>query len=218
MEIIAIAVAVAIFAIVMARLLRSSEQPAVEDRRDGPADVYRQRFHEKAEQEAWSPQGASPVKIDAPSDWSASVTFGQAAHPRTEEDDAFEAAFLKAIPEDKRLSAFYTTVAGTHFQNLDGSSRCLIISKCKLGELLELEHEPENQFDPNATAVLREETKEQLGYLNARLAGELVRDYRKNNSRWLAIFRRQNHHPDTGKVVGATIYLISVMPEQKPSG
>ncbi len=66
-----------------------------------------------------------------------------------------------------------TTVAGVKHDNDDGTSRRKIIKRCKQGEMLFLEREPRNHFDPNAIRVLRA-SGEQLGYLTARVAGGMM--------------------------------------------
>jgi len=50
---------------------------------------------------------------------------------------------------------FYSKVVGVTYDNPDGSSRQAIIARCRLGEQLILEAEPDNQHDPNAVKVLR---------------------------------------------------------------
>ncbi len=68
---------------------------------------------------------------------------------------------------------FFAHVAGESFRNADGSERQTIIARCRLGEPLVLEHEPDNPHDINAIKVLRR-TGEQIGYLTRELAGQLV--------------------------------------------
>jgi hypothetical protein len=68
---------------------------------------------------------------------------------------------------------FFAHVAGESFRNADGSERQAIIARCRVGEPLVLEHEPDNPHDINAIRVLRT-TGEQIGYLTRELAGEVV--------------------------------------------
>lgn len=68
---------------------------------------------------------------------------------------------------------FFTSVAGESYHNADGSDRQVIIPSCRVGELLVLEHEPDNPHDINAIRVLRR-SGEQIGYLLRELAGEVV--------------------------------------------
>lgn len=71
---------------------------------------------------------------------------------------------------------FFTKAVGVTKGNPDGSSRQDIIARCKIGEALELIHQPNNRYDPNAIAVHRRKTGEQIGFLNRDLASDLVRD------------------------------------------
>jgi hypothetical protein len=103
--------------------------------------------------------------------------------------------------------SFYTKVAGSTHRNKDGTSRKPIIAKCHVGEILELIHEPDNPVDPNAIRVCRKDGS-QLGYLEDRLAGEIVRDVRQHGPRWAIMFAHHNRHPETDKVVGATLYIV----------
>jgi hypothetical protein len=109
---------------------------------------------------------------------------------------------------------FYTTVAGPSHPNPDGTSRTGIISRCKVAETIELRPEPENPFGHDAMAFHRLTTGEQLGYLNKELSPEVAGDFRKYGPCWLGILRRHNHHPETGKVVGATICLLRLPTEK----
>ncbi len=69
---------------------------------------------------------------------------------------------------------FFTKAVGVTKSNPDGSSRQDIIARCKIGEVLELIHQPNNRYDPNAIAVHRRKTGEQIGFRD--LASDLVRD------------------------------------------
>lgn len=69
----------------------------------------------------------------------------------------------------------FSKVVGISRPNRDGSSRQDIAAKCQTLEKLVLRHEEDNPVDPNAVAVLRE-TGEQLGYLRAELAKEVVQN------------------------------------------
>lgn len=119
----------------------------------------------------------------------------------------------ETIPTEAQEKAFYVKVVGTSHRNSDRTSRTRIIGECSTFDSILLAPEPENKFDPNAIAVRRRETNEQLGYLDSRLAGEITRDMAKHGARWVAFFRRQTHHPDTGKTAGAVIRLIRLSEE-----
>ncbi len=68
---------------------------------------------------------------------------------------------------------FHTKIAGVTHKNRDGSNRQKLIRGCSVFETLELDHEEDNPHDPNAVRVCRE-NGQQLGYLNAALAQEVV--------------------------------------------
>jgi hypothetical protein len=127
-------------------------------------------------------------------------------------DLQFEQAVDRVFPPAERGKSFYAKIAGTSHANPDGTSRAAIIDKCETFDILRLEAEPENPVDPNAVAVFRVEGG-QLGYLDARLAGEATRDAKGHGGCWVAIFRHKNHHPETGAVVGAVLYMIRLTKE-----
>ncbi len=124
------------------------------------------------------------------------------------EDRLFEETVEASVPSSDREKAFYTKVAGASHQNDDGSSRTQIIKKCKEFECLNLIWEQDNKFDSNAVAVRRVPSGEQLGYLETRLAGEVVREMGKRGPCWTALFRQPTHHPESGMIVGAVLYMI----------
>ena len=75
------------------------------------------------------------------------------------------------IPKSPRVipkgNGFYTKVAGISYGN-----RQRIVSRCEVGEPLQLMREPDNPKDSNAVKVCRL-SGEQLGYLNRELAAEI---------------------------------------------
>jgi hypothetical protein len=71
------------------------------------------------------------------------------------------------------LRHFFMNVVGESFRNDDGTSRQKIIPRCRVGELLRLEHEPDNPHDSNAIRVLRRDGG-QIGYLPRDFAAEVV--------------------------------------------
>jgi len=75
-------------------------------------------------------------------------------------------------PLSERIRHFFTKVVGVSFKNDDGSDRQALIRQCKVLDPLELKHEPNNPFDPNAVAVCRNSL--QLGHLKRELAPEIV--------------------------------------------
>jgi hypothetical protein len=75
-------------------------------------------------------------------------------------------------PLTERIKHFFTKVVGVTFKNDDGSDRQEFIRQCMVLDALELKHDPDNPFDPNAVAVFRE--SQQLGHLKRELAPEIV--------------------------------------------
>ena len=128
-------------------------------------------------------------------------------------DEDFEAVIATTIPGEAQEKAFYVRVRGTSHRNDDRTSRTRIIGQCSIFDPILLVPEPENKFDPNAIAVRRRENNEQLGYLDSRLAGEITRDENKHGPHWIAFFRRQTRHPETGKTAGAVIRVIRLSDE-----
>ncbi len=78
------------------------------------------------------------------------------------------------MPERTPYREFQTKVVGVTFENADGASRQSIISRCGIGEDIELVREPDNPHDANAVAVTRRRTGEQIGYLSRDVAGRFV--------------------------------------------
>jgi HIRAN domain-containing protein len=71
------------------------------------------------------------------------------------------------------LEHFFGQVAGESHRNDDGTDRQAIIPRCRVGEVLVLEHQLDNPYDINAIRVLRQ-NGEQIGYLEREFAGEVV--------------------------------------------
>ena len=99
------------------------------------------------------------------------------------QDEAREEWLRQHYPDaDKWI---FTKVVGVSHRNNNGSSRRIIIWRCKAPEELELVPEPDNPFDSNAVAVCRA-NGEQLGYLNQRLAEDMHR-WLGNGQHWVAV-------------------------------
>jgi hypothetical protein len=180
-----------------------------------PEGAYQQSFHAKAAREATQTR-----KRDRSSDVSAlkkeeelGALIALRPEVREEADREFEAIILKNVPESIRDKAFYTKIVGVKHSNPDGTHRSRLLAESVAFETLDLRLEPENKFDTNAIAVCRNDTGEQLGYLDARLAAEVTADCRKRGERWLAVFRHKDYHPETSRVVGGVIYLICLSEE-----
>jgi hypothetical protein len=69
----------------------------------------------------------------------------------------------------KITRTYFVSVAGVSYNNDDGSSRQMIISRCRPGETLRLIREADNGFDPWAIKVTRRNRK-QNGYVPANIA------------------------------------------------
>jgi hypothetical protein len=134
-----------------------------------------------------------------------SISIGLGTYEQSDEDRAFENVILNAqtLPIEK---FFYTKLVGTSHDNDDGSSRVKAISDCHVGANLGMRLEPENKFDPNAIAIMFD--NRQLGYLDARLAGETTRDIKRNGFRYGVYLRRPTLHPTTNRIVGAVLLMI----------
>ena len=78
-------------------------------------------------------------------------------------------------PLTEHFLPFYSRIAGVSYKNRDGSSRQAIIRRCRIGEPLRFQCEPDNPVDPKPVAILRA-NGEQVGYLEARTASELHRE------------------------------------------
>jgi len=127
----------------------------------------------------------------------------------TEEDRAEDEAFTAAleIRFGSRIEpCFYQKVAGVKHLNADRTRRSTIIKRCTPLEVLWLVREPDNPVDPKAVAVVRSDGS-QLGYLPWRSAAEINEELCSQDCELVAIFRRHNRHPETDRVVGATILL-----------
>lgn len=75
---------------------------------------------------------------------------------------------------------FNVKLAGVSHKNDDGTDRQIYIERfAQAGMPLTLKPEPDNRFDPNAVSVWIEDCrrlqKMQIGFLDARLAGEVTR-------------------------------------------
>jgi hypothetical protein len=183
--------------------------------KNDPEEAYQQNFQAKAAREATQTR-----KRDRSSDVSAlkkeeelGALVALRPEVREEADREFEAIILKNVPESIREKAFYTKIVGVKHSNPDGTHRSRLLAESVAFETLDLRFEPDNKFDPNAIAVCRNDTGEQLGYLDTRLAEEVTADCKKRGERWLAVFRHKDYHPETGRVVGGVIYLICLSEE-----
>jgi len=105
---------------------------------------------------------------------------------------------------------FRTAVAGVAHNNRDGTSRQEIISRCSVGERLRVKHEKDNPVDPNAVALLRQ-NGEQVGYLKADLAAEIVQKGAQG-WRYAAVIQQIDGGETESQPRGAVVALVAVHP------
>jgi hypothetical protein len=139
--------------------------------------------------------------------WEAKIWLPDVKYDPDLADAQFETQVARLIPLEDRSKSFFIKIAGASHRNEDGTSRTRIIKECEIFESLTLNHQLDNKFDPNAIAVLRQ-TGSQIGFLDARLASEIVNQNKRYGPCWAALFRRPTYHPETGKIVGALLYMI----------
>lgn len=192
-----------------------SKDERVRDDWRSPEDQRRERFSVKVTREANQGPKHPPSRYTA-------LVREELMHRAWNEGDReihaaadreFEGIIAESIPPEAQARAFYAKITGTKHRNSDGTSRPRIINECALFETFSLRPEPENKFDPNAIAILRRPNGEQLGYVDARLAEEITADQAKHGPQWMAILRHKNYHPETDRVVGATLLMIRLTDE-----
>lgn len=86
--------------------------------------------------------------------------------------------FLDRQVEVTNGKSFYARLAGVTHADRGGTPRQGAIADLRSCDELQLVPEPDNPYDPNAVMVLAPDGR-QVGYLEARLAGETVRRLRK---------------------------------------
>lgn len=89
--------------------------------------------------------------------------------------------FMDRQVEVTNGKSFYARLAGGFHMNSDGSSRQTAIAELRPCDELQLIHDTDNAFDPNAICVMAP-SGQQIGYLESRLAGETVRRTQKGIS------------------------------------
>jgi len=177
-------------------------------------DVRREAFSQKASAERdRGPRPADPIDGSTRYRWMIQEELLR-QHGECDLDTAkradveFEGIVAETVPVEGVKKSFYAKVAGAKHDNSDHSSRTRIIDNCKVFDTFDLKREPENRFDSNAIALLKRETGEMLGYLDAELASEIAPDWEKHGLRWVVMLRHKNYSPETGKVAGATLFVI----------
>jgi hypothetical protein len=120
--------------------------------------------------------------------------------------------FIEDIYGDRPERSFYTTIAGVSYPNADGTSRISAICRCHSREQLKIFHDSGNAFSSHCCLIAREEDGAQLGYLPDRIGAEVLSAARRGIE-VVGFFGHRNQHPDTNKVVGASILLVFLRPQ-----
>lgn len=110
---------------------------------------------------------------------------------------------------DSGIRHFHTKVVGVTHKNADGTDRQTVIRKCRLFENLALDHEEDNPHDPNAVRVFRI-NGQQLGYLNAGLAEEIVE--KSESGYHFAVFIKDLTGGNKGQSVGVNLLIVQAEP------
>ena len=105
---------------------------------------------------------------------------------------------------------FFSKVVGVTHLNRDGSDRQAIVADCQFFEALDLVHEDDNPADPNAIAV-RRNNGDQLGYLSASLAAEIVARHRDGYC-YLAFLTAVTGGTPGRPTVGANLLIVAAQP------
>jgi HIRAN domain len=115
-----------------------------------------------------------------------------------------------ARPNPSNVYHFHSKIVGVTYKNPDGSDRQKFISKCQLFETLVLDHEEDNAHDPNAVRVCRE-NGQQLGYLNTKLAEEIVLKSEKGY-RFAAFIKDITGKKRKGQSLGVNLLIVQADP------
>ncbi|GIP17803.1 hypothetical protein J40TS1_34450 [Paenibacillus montaniterrae] len=99
------------------------------------------------------------------------LSFFKSLFKSTNEPREESISYRKTI-DIEQFRQYQTSVAGITFENLDGSSRELIASRCRYGQKLLLTREPENPHDSKAVKILTQDGQ-QLGYLDKKEASDM---------------------------------------------
>jgi hypothetical protein len=121
---------------------------------------------------------------------------------QTEVDERFEVRVYGDC-EYAIAKMFYAKVAGVTFPNADGTKRLPVVRACRVAEILVLVPDDSIPDHPGAVGVHRAGGG-QLGYLDARLAGEVRR---AGLHKYHCVFRRKLYKPDTQIVAGAVLCM-----------
>jgi hypothetical protein len=106
---------------------------------------------------------------------------------------------------------FHTKIVGVTYKNSDGTDRQKLIAKCHVFETLDLDHEEDNAHDPNAVRVCRQ-NGQQLGYLGADLAEEVVRKS-ANGYRFATFIKDITGGKRKGQSFGVNLLIVQADPQ-----
>ena len=116
------------------------------------------------------------AEMESPDSMIGKMETCPACHRRMKVQNPVAVAKYERFAQAARgLHHFYSKVAGVSHANDDGTDRQEIIARCEPLELLLLDHDEHNPYDSNAVRV-RRENGEQIGFLSAELAGEVVEE------------------------------------------
>jgi HIRAN domain len=112
---------------------------------------------------------------------------------------------------DSEVRHFHTKIVGVTYKNSDGTHRQKLISQCQAFETLDLDHEEDNAHDPNAVRVCRQ-NGQQLGYLNANLADEIVSKSKKGY-RFVTVIKAITGGQRRGMSFGVNLLIVEAEPK-----
>jgi hypothetical protein len=115
-----------------------------------------------------------------------------------------------ALSGGSNVRHFHTKIVGVSYKNSDCTNRQKLIAKCEVFETLTLDHEEDNAHDPNAVRVCRE-NGQQLGYLNAGLAKQIVR--KSADGYRFATFISDITGGGKGKSFGVNLLIVEADPQ-----
>lgn len=126
-------------------------------------------------------------------------------------DEYFESVVHEAHG-DRIQKAFYSKISGASYLNDDGTSRREAIELCSPLDVLTPVHEADNPYDPNAIAIYSPHGV-QIGYVEKRAAGEIIRASTREELVWKFVFRRATINAETFKTLGCVLYIVRMSPE-----
>jgi HIRAN domain len=106
-------------------------------------------------------------------------------------------------------------VAGVSHLNDDGSSRQEVLSRCKVGEMLQLRRQPNHRHDKNAVQVLRQ-NGEMLGFI-PRDEARLMAPEIDRGRRYVAVLTTLDGGHGSKRFLGAGMLIVKVKEFPKPT-